>query len=346
MLVTLISLLVLATKIFAAVSPPSYSKERQLSVSHPRTLSTAAIDNATVLNSSSLAALTNIDPRFTYTIKFTNEILDKKSAYFNTLLALADLSTKGWTARLKWDTMYTFSIGIITIRIHASSDPSDLQYRYAIWGLYRAISEISANEFKECVLTLYWSPILGRTRHTIGYLSILGPPSHSIDSVNSTEDALELALPTQATSLGLSSGNLTTLTVNDTTFLVIGHKSGHDLRFEFSLEPRRLDVDAVFHTIYMGIIDLASLNQFQRIMHPGVVQDDASQTYLRWDASLLVVEPYLNPSFLILAMSGLPVYMNEKEQYQEARFIVYVDQFEVGRGWLYRHRPGEASDAD
>ena len=268
---------------------------------------------------------------------FASQTLDRKSAYLNTLLALADLSTKGWTERMGYETMYTFSrYGDVTIRIHASENPSSLQYRYAIWGLYHAIREASANKLKAPVLILYWSPIPGKSRHRIGYVSILGVFSPTIDLGNSSNDALEQVVPTHAEPLQSTSAELTNISINNSTALEIKSVFIPKVSININLEKKPLDIDAVFQTIYAGMVHLASFKQSDPIMQPGFVKDDTFRTFLRWDWSHIDVKPLFEYRHAIAALSVVPAYMYRYNQFVEVRFIVLVDHFEVGRGWLYK----------
>ena len=287
-----------------------------------------------------------IDPRFTYDRRWGKQILDRKSAYMNTLLALEDLSTKGWTPTLKWEAQYSLpSYQGVTIRIHASQNPSTLQYRHAIWGLYLAIRESSANGFQACLLSLYWSSQLGATPQILGYVSLLREVSPAIDSNNSTWESPDLATPTRAISPGPVPANLTTA-INDSTSLTTGMVGTHDLKIETSLLAKELDVDAVFHTIYAGEVYLASWPQSKRVDKPGLIRDDVSRTFLRWDSSHLTVQPTFEYRYVIAALARLPAYMYEQNRFRDARFVVYVDEIEVGRGWLYSRGLKGASSAE
>ena len=343
MLLSLLTTLLNLTVIYSAAIDPTLHLVPETSPSslHLRNLSTSIptnIDRDFPPNS--------IDQRFSYDRTLSHEILDKQSAYLNALLALADLSTKGWNTRLAWGSIYTCaSYGDVTIRIHATHNPSSLMYRHAIWGLYFAIRESSANGFMACVLALYWSPILGGTRHILGYVSILGGSSMSMDTSNFTEHTIDSAPFTQAMSPKSALTNLTT-TNNSSISLTIENAGSNHLGITINPEKKPLSIDAIFHTIYSGVVDLASKPQDQRIGEPGFVQERAYRTFLRWDASYLFVQPAFLYQYAILAMTAVPVYMCDRKDFREVRFIVYVDAVEVGRGWLYKQGVGDVSNAD
>lgn len=330
-----ISLLGLSTVQSAAITSPLHLMNEAQSPHHSRKSSTAVFDIPVNLNDSLTSSM--IDPRFKYDSELDNQILDKESAYLNTLLALADLSTKGWTTNLKWEAQY--SHGGVTIRIDASQNPSTLQYRYAIWGLYLAIRTISTNGFRACVLTMYWDPGVGLLRQRLGQVSILRTSSLGIDSSNSTEESLEFALPTQGISPELVLANLTTTTTttnNNSTSLATEGADTTNLKFDIHFLGNRLDIDAIFHTIYAGVVYLASWPQSKRVDRPGFINDHVSRTFLRWDSSYLTVQPTFEYRYVIAALTRLPVCMYEQRRFEDARFVVYVDEIEVGRGWLYR----------
>lgn len=337
LLVLFVSMLGSATVHSAAVtSSPRPINEAQLSP--PQSLSTNTFDIPPSLNDSH--TLPFIDWRFTYSARFGDLFLDKRSAYINTLLALADLSTKGWTSILTWEEQYSFtSYGDVVIRLHASQNPSTLQYRYAIWGLYSAIRETSANGFKACVLTLYWTPRVGANSHVIGYVSIVGETSLGIGSGNATEKFLELSFPgAQKVSLEPALTNLTNTTRNVTS-LATETMHTPNVRIEIRPHGRALDIDAVFRIVYPAVVYLASKPQRQKVDEPGFIKDNVSPTFLRWDSSYLTAQPSFEYRYAIAALADLPIYMYEENQFEEVRFIVYVDEVEVGRGWLYERSP-------
>ena len=331
LLLLLTGLLGLATVLSAAITPPLHTVEAQLPPS-PQNSSTGGWGISTNLNSS----LTSfIDPRLTYDRRWAEQSLDKKSAYMNTLLALADLSTKGWISTLRWGAGYSLSsYKEVTITIHASHDPSSLQYRQAIWGLYLAIRESSANGFRACLLKLYWSRQIGLMPQDVGYVSILRGSSLGIDSNNSTNESLELATPKQAITPEIVSANHSN-SLNKSAALTTRAPGTDNLKVEISLLERSLDIDAIFHMMYAAVVYLAAFPQFKRIDKPGYIKDSVSHTILRWDSSYLTVQPDFEYRFLIAALPRLPAYMYEQDRFREARFIVYVDDIEVGRGWLY-----------
>ena len=328
----LVSLFSFATIESAAITPsPHLTKDTEPSPPLPQTPSTAGFDIPLGLDGTPIPM--NIDPRFTYDKDFGNQILDGKSAYVNTLLALADLSTKGWTPTLGWDAQYTSSsYGDVTIRIHASLNPSTLQYRYAIWGLYRAIRETAANGFRECLLTLYWSIRVGWTGHVIGYVSILGGSSLGIGGGNSTQKSLPRALPRRVSPPGVAPSNFTA-TLTDFSSVMPGS-------VRVDLLGKSLDIDAVFDVIYAAILHLSPQRQIKSINEPGVIKDPVSRTVLRWDSTHLTVYPTFEYRHAITALAVLGVCMYRENRFEEARFTVFVNEIEVGRGWLYRTSVG------
>lgn len=331
MLHLLTGLLGLAAVPSATIIPPLRVIEAQLPPS-PQNFSIARLNIIPTLN---LSIIPQIDTRFTYEKRWAEQILDKKSAYMNTLLALADLSTRGWTTILRWEASYSFfSYRDVIVHIHSSHTPSILQYRHAIWGLWLAIRESSANGFRACSLILYWTPQIGGTRQELGYLSLLHGTRFSIDNTNSTEESLEPATATNVVTPDSVPTNLTT-TLKSPTTLTNGKTIVDNLKIEINLLEKPLAIDAIFHTLYAAEVYLASWPQSKRVDSPGVIRDPAFHTVLRWDSSYLTVQPTFEYRYVIAALARLPAYMYEQDQIREARFIVFVDEIEVGRGWLY-----------
>ena len=310
-------------------------QDKQFSPLQLRNLSTPSSNFTNNLDSS--LPQHDIDPRLTYELSFAEQFLDQKSAYLNTLLALADLSTMGWTERIGYETMYTFrQYGDVTIRVHASERPSGLQYRHAIWGLYHAIRESAAKNLRAPVLTLYWSPILGKSRHRIGYLSILGRSTLNIDLDSSNNDALQQVVSTHSESSLSTPDKLTNVSVNNSTVPEINSVFIPKLTLDVNLEHKPLDIYAVFQTFYAGIVHLASFKQSDPIIQPGFVKNDTFRTFLRWDASHHVTWPLFEYRYAIAALSVVPQYMYNHNEFVEVRFIVFLNEYEVGRGWLYK----------
>lgn len=333
-----ISLLGLAIVHSAAAVPPDRLLSQAEKSSSPGNLSTAGVDVARSLNRSVTAIST--DPRFSYTSKFAELFLDKKSAYVTTVLALMDLSTKGWTSILSSEADYSWAhYGAVTIRIHATGNPSVLQYRYAIWGLYSAIQESYFHGFRACVLSLYWSPIVGGTRHLIGYVSIIGETSLQLGSGNYTEKSVGLTSPTHPVPPPVAMLNATTA-ANGSISLDAGKVDGMNLRVEVKWESRPINVDNIFRVVNMAIVYLSAQTQQGYVNKPGVIKDDASHTFLRWDSTNSRAWPHMEYRHMITTLATLTVYMYVEDRFEDVRFILFVNDEEVGRGWLYGNTEG------
>ena len=337
----LISLLGLATvHSAAAVLPDRLLSEADNSPS-PGNLSAARVDIAPSLNKSGTTIST--DPRFSYVPKFAQLFLNKKSAYVTTVLALTDLSTKGWTSILSSDANYSWaSFGDVTIRIHATGNPSVLQHRYAIWGLYSAIQESYFHGFRACVLSLYWSPIVGGTRHLIGYVSIIGETSLQLGNGSNTENSVELITPTHLLPPTVAISNTTTA-ANGSISLDAGKVEGLDLSVEINFEGRPINIDNIFRVVNTAIVSLSAQTQQGYVNKPGVIKDDASRTFLRWDSTNSRAWPHMEYRHLIATLARLTAFMYDEDRFEDVRFILFVNDEEVGRGWLYRNIGGTSS---
>lgn len=172
-------------------------------------------------------------------------------------------------------------------------------------------------------------------------MSILGPPTASINAGNSTEVALEDTNPSPPMSLP----NFTTTDDNSTSFLITP-VNGTGLGFRIKLGDQRIDIDSVFQTIYAGVVYLASFPQSQAVTQPGGVKGDIFHTFLRWDSITTQAWPSFEYRYALAALSAMAVYMYERARFQEVRVFTYVDGTEVGVCWLYRHGIGEDSDAE
>ena len=324
----------------AAVLPDRLSSEAKISPS-PGNLSAAGVDVPLSLNRSGTTITT--DPRFSYVPKFAQLFLDRKSAYMTTVLALTDLSTKGWTTVLSSEAQYTWaSYGDVTIRIHATGDPSVLQHRFAIWGLYSAIQESYTHGFRACVLSLYWSPVLGGTHHLMGYVSIIGDTSLQLGSGSYTERSVGLISPTHLLPPTVAVSNTTTAG-NGFVSLDAGKVDGLNLKVEIRYEGRPINIDKVFRVVNTAIVYLSAQTQVAYISEPGFIKDDASPTFLRWDSTNLRAWPYMEYRYMITALAILTTFMYEQDRFEDVRFILFVNDEEVGRGWLYGLSGGTAS---
>lgn len=339
----LISLLGLATvHSAAAVLPDRLLTKAQISPS-PGNLSAFGVDIAPSLYSSGTKIIT--DPHFSYDPRFAHLILDRKSAYVTTVLALTDLSTRGWTSIMSWEAQYSWaSYGDVTIRIHATDKPSTLQYRYAIWGLYSAIQESYFHGFRACVLGLYWSPIVGGTPHLMGYVSIIGDKSVQLGSGSYTRRSVGLTSPPHLSPPIVAMSNVTAA-ANGSVSLDAGTVDGMSLSVQISFEGRSLDIDNVFHLVNTAIVYLSARTQSGYISEPGVIKDDTSRTFLRWDSTNPTAWPYMEYRHMIAALARLTAYMYEENRFEEVRFILFVRGGEVGRGWIYTNIGGSSSSA-
>ena len=318
----------------AAVLPDRLPSEAKNSP-FPGNISAAGVDVPLSLNKSGTTITT--DPRFSYAPKFAQLFLDKKSAYVTTVLALTDLSTRGWTSILSSDEQYSWaSYGDVTIRIHATGTPSILQHRYAIWGLYSAIQESYVHGFRACVLGLYWSPIVGGTRHLMGYVSIIGETSLQLGSGSHTAKSVGLTSPTYLLPPTVSISNTTTAAYGSIT-LDAGEVDATNLKVQINWEGRPIIIDNVFLVVNTAIVYLSAKTQEGYISKPGVIKDDVSRTFLRWDSTNLRASPYMEYRHMIAALARLTAYMYEEDRFEEVRFILSVHDEEVGRGWLYRN---------
>ena len=337
----LISLLGLAIVHSTAAILPDRLSSGDKNPPSPGNLSAAGVDVPLSLNKSGTTITT--DPRFSYVPKFAQLFLDKKSAYVTTVLALTDLSTKGWTTVLSSEAQYMWaSYGDVTIRIHATGEPSVLQHRYAIWGLYSAIQESYAHGFRACVLSLYWSPIVGGTHHLMGYVSIISDTSLQLGSGNYTERSVGLISPTHLLPPRVVVSDTTTA-ANGFVSLDAGKVDGFNLRVEIRFEGRPINIDKVFRVVTTAIVYLSAKTQVAYISEPGVIKDDASRTYLRWDSTNLRAWPYMEYRHMIATLATLTTFMYEQDRFEDVRFILFVQEEEVGRGWLYGLPGGTAS---
>ena len=183
---------------------------------------------------------------------------------------------------------------------------------------------------------------MGWTPHIIGYVSILRGSLPGIGSGNSTtKESRELTLPMQISPPAVALSNFTT-TLNDSSALADRIPLTTNSYVDITLLGKPLAIDAIFDVIYAGMLYLSAWPQIQAIDKPGFIKDDVSRTILRWDSSHLTVYPSFEYKYAIAALVKLPACMYELNRFEDARFIVYVNEIEVGRGWLYRTGVGES----
>lgn len=310
----------------------------QLTATSSKNTTAAAVGISLNLNSS-LPGDT-IDPRLTYSTKFGIGNLDRRSCYMNTLEALLDLPSKGWARKLP-ETEYSIpGYSGIRIRLVPYEDSTLMQYRHAVWGLYLAIQEMMANEFKVCVLTLNWSFIVGGTPHVIGFVAILGTSASGIGNGNLPEDSLELPQsPAQGESLNTGDAFSLVSRIAGNSASSASDPKSPNLRVDTTFQTGApLATDTVFHTILAGMILLAAQPQDQAIQAAGYIKDSLSGLRLRWDASFQGKD--FTYRYAMLGLAALPVYMYAQDRFSPARFVFYVDEMEAGRGVIYQSGGG------
>lgn len=275
-----------------------------------------------------------IDKHFKTIIQLYPEVgVSGKSTYMNILKAMINLSYSEGTHAYAGE---TFSFDLYTnvkIRItRVTSSSSALQYRYAIWGLFKAAQYLTENNIFACVIVnLFWSG--GGAPALVGVIEIFPDPLP--DNAESNEIQRLMGIGQRAepppTSLGLA--NLTSICSNESG-LATSANAGKLLVF-LEFQGPTLSVSEVFMTLFLTLLEIASFGT-THLVHDFKVEDLITKTELVYEH---YGAPRTSPPFFVYhvaarALGLVPKYMFEQHRFEAVTFVLEVDGTPVGTGFL------------
>ena len=275
-----------------------------------------------------------IDKDFGTIIRHYPEVkISGKSTYMNILKAMIKLSYSEGTDPYMGETFFFHGFTNVKIRITCgTSSSTTLQYRYAIWGLFKAASYLTTSTVFSCtIVDLYWSgsgaPAL------VGVIEIFPDPLPDILRSKEIEELVEIGRQGEMLPSSRNLANVTYVDRNETD-LASPTNSGK-LSVFLQLQGPVLSIPEVFMTLFLALVHIASLGSAQ-LVQGFQVQDMDTMTelvYQDYDA------PRTSPPYFVYrdaarALGHIPPYMFTRHKFEAVTFVLEVDGTPVGTGFL------------
>ena len=286
--------------------------------------------NATVLrnnrNSTSNASFLGspIDSRFTTVVNSYPDVkISGKSTLMNILKTMIELSYSEGTHVYAGGTFSFRDYTNVKIRIKPSS--SRLQYRYAIWGLFKAAQYLTSNNmFVFIIVNLYRSE--GGVPALLGTIEIFPDPLP--DVVESEKVQNLIGVGQQAETPPITPG-LASIEDNETG--VAAGKLSVFLEFQGQI----LSIPEVFMTLFLGLFHIAS-HGTAHLVHEFEVRDRSTKmelVYEHYDAAR-TSPPFFKYYYAARALEYIPKYMFAQRRFEEVIFVLEIGGTPVGIGHL------------
>ena len=262
-----------------------------------------------------------------------------KSTYMNILQAMVQLSYSQSEHEYAGGTFSFRDYTNVKIQISkATSFRSTFQYRYAVWGLFQAALYLTSNEFNCIVMDLYW--IEDGAITLLGHIEI-GPDSLPNTPGNTSGQNLISIRPGEDRPPDtLDLANSTSTSSNETDVAVSAYKFAVFVQ----LQGRILSISAVFMTLFLGLVHIASFGT-SNIVHNFRVWLAESNTELVYENYGV---PRTSPPFLTYhaaarALGSIPKYMFAQRRFEEVVFVVELGGIPVGQGFLRKPSSGSST---
>lgn len=272
-----------------------------------------------------------IDKNFATISKVYPEVkISGKSTYMSILKAMIKLSYSESTHAYAGET-FCFQ-GYTDVKVRITSSSSALQYRYAIWGLFKAVQYLTMNSLFVCIIVnLYWSG--GGAPDLVGVIELFPDPLPNIAENREIENLVGIGRRGARSSNSLDLANFASFRSNETD-LAASTNAGK-LSVFLELQGTRLSIAEVFMTIFLALVHIASFGTAQ-LVHDFEVQDLNTKTelvYEHYDA------PRTAPPFFVYheaarALGYIPNYKFAQHSFEAVTFVLEVDGTPVGTGFL------------
>lgn len=274
------------------------------------------------------------DRRFgTITRVYPDVKMSGKSAYMNILKAMIKLSYSEGTHAYAGE-IFSFP-GYTNVRIRvtpATSSNSDLQYRFAIWGLFRSADYLTLANVFSCIITdLYWSE--SGSQVPVGVIEIFPYPLP--DNLEGKEIQNLVGTSRQAETLP-HFGKLANVTYGgrNETDLASPTNAGR-LSVFLELQGPVLSIPEVFMTLFRALVRIASFGTAQ-VVHDFQVQDMDTMTELVYED---YGAPRTSPPFFIYheaarALGNIPKFMFAQHKFEAVTFVLEIDGTPIATGYL------------
>ncbi|CAF9918606.1 hypothetical protein IMSHALPRED_004356 [Imshaugia aleurites] len=274
------------------------------------------------------------DRRFGTIIRVYPDVkLSGKSAYMNILKAMINLSYSEGTHAYAGETFSFPGYTNVKIRITpATSSSSDLQYRFAIWGLYRSADYLTmANGFSVIIANLYWSA--SGSKVLVGVIEIFPDPLPDI--LESKEIQSFVGTSRQAETLP-NFGKLANISYvgSNETDLASPTNAGK-LSVFLELQGPVLSIPEVFMMLFRALVHIASFGTAQ-IVHAFQVRHMDTMTELVYED---YGAPRTSPPFFVYheaarALGYIPKFMFAQHKFEAVTFVLEIDGTPIATGYL------------
>ena len=280
-------------------------------------------------NASSLG--TSVDKHFRTVIdNFPDVRISGKSTYMSILKAMIALSYGEGTHAYAGETFSFRDYTNVKIRItRATPSSSTLQYRYAIWGLFKAAQYLtSTNVFTCIIVSLYWDgsgvPV------QVGTIEILPDPLPDIASSTKLRRLMRIGQQAETPSNFSDMANFASIENKETDLTA----PGKFIVF-LELQGQILSIKEVFMTLFLGLLHIASFRT-DHIVHDFVVRDSLTRTELRYEnyGAPRTSPPLFTYHAAARALAHVPKFMFAQSRFEAVTFVLEIGGTPVGTGYL------------
>ena len=300
----------------------------------------AGTDHDAANNASSLG--TPIDKHFRTVIEtFPHIRINGKSTYMNILKAMIQLSYSEGTHTYTGETFSFRDYTNVKIRItRVISSSTTLQYRYAVWGLFKMAQDLTQNKiFTSCIVSLYWDgsgvPVL------VGTIKIFPDPPPNIASSTTLPHLIRVGQQAESSSKSSNLANFTSIEYGETDLATITNAG--DFKVFAQLLGEILSIKEVFMALYFGLLHIASFST-EQIVDTFVARDWLSMTELWYEiyGAPRTSPPLFTYGVAARALAYIPKYMFAQGKFEVVTFVVEIGGTPVGLGYLRKFSPTSA----
>ena len=285
--------------------------------------------------SNAISPGSDIDRHFRTVIDTSPSIkISGKSTYMNILKAMIQLSYSVGTHAYAGETFSYRGYTDVKIRItRITSSSTTLQYRYAVWGLFKAAEYMSRNNKFTCtVMSLYWDgsgvPVL------VGIIEISPNPLLDITSSKDFPHLVRIGQQAETPSNSSNLANVTSIEYSETDLATI--TDAGEFKVFIELQGQTLSIKDVFMLLLSGLLHIASFPTAHPVQD-FLIRDSSSRTEFQYEnygaASLFTYHAAAR------ALALVPKYMFAQGRFETATFVVEIGSIPVGTGYLRKFSP-------
>lgn len=275
-----------------------------------------------------------IDTKFGVIFRtYPNVKISGKSTYMNILKAMIKLSYSEGTDPYMGETFFFHGYANVRIRItRGTSSSTDLQYRYAIWALFKAANHLTVTNMFSCIVAdLYWSG--SGTATFVGQLEIFPDPLPNIVGSKEIEELVEIGRQADTLPNLRTLANITYVDSNETN--LASPTNAGKLSVFLELQGPVLSIPQVFRALFSALVHIASFRTAQ-LVRGFQVQDRDTMTELVYQhyGAPRTSSPYFVYHDAARALGRVPEYMFAQHKFEAVTFVLEIDGTPVGTGYL------------